>query len=51
MYLVRLATIMYNPSYLGGKFNRRVDYLLQTLLKIEEDMFLTRQQKMLGLHS
>ena len=39
------------PSYLGGKFNRRVDYLLQTLMKIEEDMFLTRQQKMLGLRS
>ena len=40
-----------NPSYLGGKFNRRVYYLLQTLMKIEEDMFLTRQQKMLGLRS
>ena len=35
--------------YLAGKFNRRVDYLLQTLLKIEQDLFIARQQKLLGL--
>jgi len=38
-----------NPAYLGGKFNRRVDYLVQTLLKIEQDLFIARQQKLLGL--
>ena len=38
-----------NPAYFDGKINRRVDYLVQTLLKFEEDMFLTRQQKLLGM--
>ena len=40
-----------NPAYFGGKMNRRVDYLLHTLLKFEEDMFLARQQKLLGMKS
>ena len=29
--------------------NRRVDYLVQTLLRFEEDMFLARQHKLLGM--
>ena len=38
-----------NPAYLDNKANRRIDYLLTVLLKFEEDMFLIRQQKLLGM--
>ena len=34
-----------NPSYLNCKVNKRVDFLLTVLLRIEEDMFFDRQRK------
>ena len=37
--------LKYNPSYMDGRANRRVDKLLTMLLKFEEDMFFTRQQQ------
>ena len=34
-----------NPKYFGHKVNRRCDDLLETLLKLEEDMFHERMQR------
>ena len=34
-----------NPAYLNCRVNKRVDYLLNVLLRIEEDMFFDRQRK------
>ena len=34
-----------NPAYLNSRVNKRVDYLLTVLLRIEEDMFFSRKLK------
>ena len=34
-----------NPAYLNCRVNKRVDYLITVLLRIEEDMFFDRQRK------
>ena len=34
-----------NPAYLNSRVNRRVDYLITVLLRMEEDMFFDRQRK------
>lgn len=38
--------LKYNPSYMDGRANRRVDKLLTMLLKFE-DMFFARQQELM----
>ena len=34
-----------NPAYLNSRVNRRVDYLITVLLRMEEDRFFDRQRK------
>ena len=34
-----------NPAYLDSKANKRIDYLLTVLLRVEEDMYFSRKYK------
>ena len=43
--------LKYNPAYLGGQMNKRVDGMISVLLQIEEDMFFRRQRKQLKWHT